>query len=58
MSLQDSTERMFERNQVEIPGETETPVRVNQEAERVVPILKAQETIPSGVASCVSFGGI
>lgn len=34
---QDAAEQMFERNQGEILGETETPVRAIQEAERAIP---------------------
>lgn len=36
-SRQDATEQVFERNQGEMPGETETPVRAVQEAERAIP---------------------
>lgn len=56
MSLQDATERMFERNKGEILEEAETPVRANQEVERGVLVLKVQETIPPGVASCALLG--
>ena len=47
VASQDATEQMFERNQGEILGETETPVRVIQEAERAIP---AQESRESGEA--------
>lgn len=36
-SRQDATEQAFERNRDEMPGETETPVRAVQEAERAIP---------------------
>ena len=36
-SRQDATEQVFERNQGEMPGETETPVRAVQEDERAIP---------------------